>query len=73
MTTRRKDDDPTSRTRYRTDRVVNDNGKWYFLTREGKVEGPFECQADALEHLEIYVRVAQSGLIAEDWNLTLCN
>jgi hypothetical protein len=73
MSSRRKDDDPTSRTRFRTDRVVNDNGKWYFLTREGRVEGPFECQAEALEHLEIYVRVVQSGLLTEECNLTLCS
>ncbi len=73
MAARRKDDEPMSRTRFRTDRVVHDNGKWYFLTREGSVEGPFECEGEAAEHLEMYVRVVQSGLLPKDCNLALCD
>jgi hypothetical protein len=73
MAARRKDDEPMSRTRFRTDRVVHDNGKWYFLTREGSVEGPFECQEDATAHLDTYVRVAQSGLLPQDSKLALCD
>ena len=72
MTTRRQDDDPTSRARFRTDRVVNDNGKWYFLTREGRAEGPFASERDAMEHLEMYVRVAKSGMLNPDLTLALC-
>ena len=52
---------------------MHDNGKWYFLTREGSVEGPFECEAETLEHLELYVRVAQSGLLSQDSKLALCD
>jgi hypothetical protein len=73
MAARRKDDEPLSRTRFRTDRVVHDNGKWYFLTREGSVEGPFECERDANEHLETYIRVAKSGLLPQDSTLALCD
>ena len=73
MAARRKDDGPMSRTRFRTDRIINDNGKWYFLTREGSVEGPFECQADANDHLAVYIRVAQSGLLERECTLALCD
>ena len=60
---RRKDDPPAGRTRYRTERVVEDRGSWYFLTREGSVEGPFECRADALEQLDVYKKLIDMGLL----------
>ena len=71
MTARRKEDEPLSRTRFRTDRVVRDNGRWYFLTREGTVEGPFECEADAIAQLEVYVRLAKSGMLSPGLSLSL--
>lgn len=63
MAARRKDDDPISRTRFRTDRMVEDGGRWYFLTREKTIEGPFDCRADAIDQLEVYINLAVNGML----------
>ena len=63
MAARRKDDDPVSRTRFRTDRIVQDGGRWFFLTREKTVEGPFNCRADAIDQLEVYIELAANGML----------
>ena len=71
MTVRRKDDDPVSRTRFRTDRMMENGGSWFFLTREGTVEGPFECREDADMQLEVYIRLAVNGMLPEQSHSTL--
>jgi hypothetical protein len=53
--------------------VIADRGRWYFLTREGTAEGPFECEADALEQLEVYVRLAVNDLLVEESAFSLQN
>ncbi len=63
MAPRRKDDDPVSRTRFRTDRMVEDGGRWFFLTREQTIEGPFDCRADAMDQLEVYIKLAMNGML----------
>ena len=73
MASRRKDDGPVSRTQFRTERVVHDNNSWYFLTREGTVEGPFDSKRDAQEHLEVYVRIAESNMLPHDTTLALAS
>ena len=65
MAARRKDDAPISRTRFRTERLLQDGGRWFFLTREGSVEGPFGCRADAVEQLANYLTLVQSGMLPE--------
>ena len=71
MSARRKDDAPESRSRFRTDRMVQDGGKWFFLTREGTVEGPFSCRADAVDQLERYIRMANFDMLQEGSTLSL--
>ena len=73
MAIRRKDDDPNGRSRFRTDRLLEDGGNWYFLTREGTVAGPFECKVDAAEQLEVYIRLAVNDLLLEKSELALEN
>ena len=51
MSAKRKGDKQTGRSWFRTERLLQDGGKWFFLTREGKVEGPFSCRFDALNRL----------------------
>ncbi len=65
MAARRKDDEPISRTRFRTDRMVQDNGCWFFLTREKTVEGPFDCRADAVDQLEVYIGLAVNDMLPQ--------
>ena len=49
--------DPNAIVRYRSDRFFKNGGRWFFETREGKVQGPFDSRSEAEQHLEAYVRV----------------
>ena len=71
MSSRRTGDPLDTRTRFRSERIVNDGGEWYFLTRERSVEGPFRCQEEAAKRLEIYIRMATHNMLHEGEGLTL--
>jgi hypothetical protein len=71
MSSRRLDDPLESRSRFRTKRVVQDGNGWYFLTREGTIEGPFRTEKDAKEQLDMYVRMAIHDMLPEPSNLSL--
>lgn len=58
-------------TRFGTDRFFKDGDKWFFLTREGTMEGPFELRREAENRLEDYIKVMASGLISPDCKLSL--
>ena len=57
MKGKRKDDRPGTNIWFHTDRMINENGQWYFATREGTIEGPFSCEVGASEALEAYIGV----------------
>ncbi len=42
---------------FRTDRFFQSEGEWYFMTREGSVEGPFESRRDAANRLATYLAI----------------
>ncbi len=63
--------DRTSRSWFRSDRFFLEQGKWYFHTREGTVEGPFDCPLKANSHLDTYIRLHQSGLFEADYGMSL--
>lgn len=63
--------DATVRTCFRTQRFNNRAGEWYFLTREGTEEGPFEERREAEEYLQRYIKVMASGLLSSDSELKL--
>ena len=65
MSSRRKTD-PKTRPRFRSERFVEEGGKWFFYTREGTLVGPCEDMLDASIRLEKYLRVIDSGLLPED-------
>lgn len=69
--TRRQEDGPDSRSNFRTDRMFQSAGRWYFYTREGTTEGPFESQVDASERLNLYIDVLESTLLSPDSGLSL--
>ena len=71
MSLQRKDDPPAGGSRFRSERVVHDGNRWYFLTREGAMQGPFECEADALEQLDVYIRLAVNDLLLEEADISL--
>ena len=58
-------------TRFRSGRLFKDGGKWYFCTREGTTEGPFELRAEAEEQLKVYIKILCSGFMPSDSILTI--
>ena len=50
----RKTDDPAE-VHFQADRVHNLNGKWYFMTREGRNIGPFESKEEAEKEVALFL------------------
>ena len=61
----KREDDLEMKVRFRTDRMINHNGKWFFCTREGAIPGPFEDQFEASYQLKRYIDASASGLAGE--------
>lgn len=55
-------DDKRQQAHFRTNRMFQENGAWYFKTREGGAVGPFEDELTASTQLEIYIRMLDAGL-----------
>jgi len=70
MTEKRKTD-LVAKTRYRSGRFFKNNGKWFFNTREGTLEGPFEELTDAENKLKEYIKIMNSGFMPKDSKLEL--
>ena len=64
MEAKRKGDLKT-RTRFVSDRMFKHGDKWFFYTREGTVQGPFEDQLEARHQLNIYIEMMASRLAGE--------
>lgn len=47
---------------FRTERYVQINEQWYFMTRGGSQEGPFRNKMEAEESLRLFVAVRQGNL-----------
>lgn len=71
MSARRKSDTDRERAWFRTDRLMQDGDKWFFLTREGKLEGPFNCRVDAVNRLDTYTRIMSTELYTETFETDL--
>ncbi len=41
---------------FKTDRTFLINGQWYYSTREGIDQGPFESKQDAENEIALYIR-----------------
>ena len=63
MTTKREGDE-TSKSWFRSSRFFQQDGMWFFLTREATTEGPFGDRNQAQSRLESYIKVIQSGILA---------
>jgi hypothetical protein len=57
MKGKRKDDRPGTNIWFRSDRMINESGQWYFTTREGTIEGPYINELQASQALETYIRM----------------
>lgn len=69
MTSLRKDDQSKGSFHYRSERVFDEQGLWYFRTREGENLGPFRYETEARQMLnnfinDIHVKKQQAALSA---------
>ena len=63
--------DLAERTWFRTDRMTEDGGFWFFHTREKTLEGPFSSMFEAKNQLDRYIKVQNSGLLADEGKFSL--
>ena len=70
MTEKRKND-LVAKTRFRSGRFFKNNGKWFFNTREGTIEGPFEELTEAESKLKEYIKIMNSGFMPRHSKLEL--
>ena len=42
---------------FRTGRFFSQNGAWYFMTREGRTEGPYRERREAELAVDMYIRM----------------
>lgn len=50
---------------FRTERYVQINEQWYFMTRGGSQEGPFRSKMEAEESLRLFIAVRNSNLVTD--------
>ena len=70
MTDKRKSDSKPY-ARFRASRLFQDGNKWYFYTREGTMEGPFERRTEAEGQLKEYIKIMCSGFMPADSTLAI--
>ena len=70
MTDARKSDEK-SKAWFRSSRFFKQQGKWFFYTREGTMEGPFSELQDAENRLNEYIKIMNSGFMPDDSKLNL--
>jgi hypothetical protein len=56
---------------FRPDRFFQERCQWYFYTREGAIEGPFQQKKEAENRLENYIKVMASGMLREGDKTTM--
>jgi hypothetical protein len=54
----------------RSDRMFRIGDGWYFRTREGSTVGPFADELEASTQLEVYIRLANTGLLPDQEELS---
>lgn len=64
MSNRRSGDSGT-KTFFRTERMIKENDAWYFSTREGTIQGPFEDLDEAHKELQEYIRIMMAERAGE--------
>ena len=74
-------DDKTPYLGYRPGRFFKEASQWYYRTREGSEEGPFQTRLDAEKHLQIHLSIfdnleypleaIQPGVLAKNQRVVL--
>lgn len=71
MFEQRTTDSQEMKSKFRSSRMLHEAGKWYYATREGTVEGPFDSELEASGSLYDYIKVVTSGLLQDAGELAL--
>jgi len=66
MEGRRKTDYQDIASYFRSDRVIERDGEWFYYTREGTIEGPFRDRIHLMNRLDMYLKAVSSGLLVKD-------
>lgn len=61
--------DSEARKWFRSSRFFKEGASWFFYTREGTMEGPFDTLSTAETRLEEYVKIMRSGFMPNDSKL----
>jgi hypothetical protein len=56
---------------FQTERLFRHAGQWYFATREGTNEGPFDARSDAEIRLARYITVMNTGFVSSHSQLSI--
>lgn len=67
----KRKDDTSTKTRFRSIRIVQEGDGYYFYTREGKLYGPFKDKEEASAQVEVYISVISSNMIPADSELEM--
>lgn len=57
---KRRKNDKSAAAFYQTNRLLENDGRWYFQTREEGLKGPFPDRYRAQEMLEAYIKTMDS-------------
>ncbi|MDG1943813.1 MAG: DUF6316 family protein [Halioglobus sp.] len=71
MASKRQNDTDAQDSRFRSERMIKQDGNWFFETREGTFEGPFGSKSEAEEGLERYIYITNMGLLKDADHLAL--
>lgn len=61
----KRKDDSDKHVSFRTNRMFEQSGSWFFKTREEGHLGPFDDELEASTQLEVYLRMLDCGLLPE--------
>lgn len=61
----KRKDDSTKHVCFRSNRMFEENGRWFFKTRESGSVGPFGDELEASTQLEVFLRMLDCGLLPE--------
>jgi hypothetical protein len=67
----RRKTDTENYSKFRPSRFFKSGGKWYFATREGTMEGPYDMRREAEYKLESYIKVMVSAFASADSQISI--
>ncbi|MEH6609773.1 MAG: DUF6316 family protein [Halioglobus sp.] len=57
----RRKTDQKNKSWFRSERIFSNDQRWYFHTREGTIEGPYQNEGIAKEQLKFYIERVSPG------------